>query len=641
MVPGAKVPGTTSRLNLNFRKPKAVSGAWPPDMTDILTSLTQNAPFDLLPPDTYGDLQANTTRFDVDAGVVIFAEGDLLKGLYIIEAGAVDIEAAGSDLVSHKHPGDVIGERGLLRNGKALLTARTVEPTTLLLLPKNLFLQHLNEYPAFSGWFAHAAPAAPMPDQDGLSEGGLTALNVRDLMSISPVTCRHDATVKDAAALMRDHQISSVVVTENDDVVGIVTGRDLTNKVLASGLDPQLPVAKIMTPNPVTIEPGDLGLDAMITLAHHNISHLPVAEGGKIVGLIGKTDLFRKQANTASHMASELVQANSAAEMVAVMARVPRMMSQLVFSGARPSAVTRRITDLTDTITRRLLVLAEEKLGPPPVPYAWLACGSQGRREQTGVSDQDNCLILDDAFEPAHDAYFAQLAAFVSDGLDRCGYVYCPGDMMATNPRWRQPLRVWRDYFQRWIAQPDPEAQMLASVMFDLRVIEGEAALFEGLQSETLEAARKNSIFVAHMVGNALKHTPPLSLFRNLALIRSGEHKDMLDLKHSGVVPVVDLGRVYAIQGAIAEPSTKGRLTSARDSGVISQSGAHDLIDAYDLIAEIRLRHQAEQIRAGEAPDNFMAPGLLSDLERSHLRDAFMVIKAMQSYLGHGRSALE
>lgn len=182
---------------------------------------------------------------------------------------------------------------------------------------------------------------------------------------------------------------------------------------------------------------------------------------------------------------------------------------------------------------------------------------------------------------------------------------------------------------------------MLASVMFDLRVIEGEAALFEGLQSETLEAARKNSIFVAHMVGNALKHTPPLSLFRNLALIRSGEHKDMLDLKHSGVVPVVDLGRVYAIQGAIAEPSTKGRLTSARDSGVISQSGAHDLIDAYDLIAEIRLRHQAEQIRAGEAPDNFMAPGLLSDLERSHLRDAFMVIKAMQSYLGHGRSALE
>ena len=184
-------------------------------------------------------------------------------------------------------------------------------------------------------------------------------------------------------------------------------------------------------------------------------------------------------------------------------------------------------------------------------------------------------------------------------------------------------------------------AQMLASVMFDLRPIGGDNSLFDALQKETLEAARDNSIFVAHMVRNSLKHTPPLSLFRNFALIRSGEHKNMLDLKHSGVVPVVDLGRVYSLQGAIEVVNTRDRLDAARDAGVLSQSGAHDLIDAYELIAEIRLRHQAEQIREGKKPDNFMAPGKLSDLERSHLRDAFMVIKTMQSYLGHGRSTLD
>ena len=211
---------------------------------------------------------------------------------------------------------------------------------------------------------------------------------------------------------------------------------------------------------------------------------------------------------------------------------------------------------------------------------------------------------------------------------------------MATNPKWRQPRRVWRDYFAGWINEPDNMAQMLASVMFDLRPIAGEVALFDDLQNDVLSMARANSIFVAHMISNALKHTPPLSLFRGFALIRSGEHKNMLDLKHSGVVPVVDLGRVYALEGGFDAVNTRKRLEAARDSGVISKSGALDLLDAYDLIAETRLRHQAARIRAGENPDNFMAPGTLSELERSHLRDAFMVVKTMQSAVGHGKGGL-
>jgi CBS domain-containing protein len=212
--------------------------------------------------------------------------------------------------------------------------------------------------------------------------------------------------------------------------------------------------------------------------------------------------------------------------------------------------------------------------------------------------------------------------------------------MMATNPRWRQPRRVWREYFAKWIAEPDEEAQMLASVMFDLRPISGDTRLFGNLQTETLEMARRNSIFVAHMVSNSLKHTPPLNLFRGFALIRSGEHKNMVDLKHSGVVPVVDLARVYALRGSIEAANTRERLEAAQEAGLMSDAGARDLIDAYDLIAETRLRHQAQQIRAGKKPDNFMAPGQLSELERNHLRDAFMVIKTMQSAVGQGRGIM-
>lgn len=211
---------------------------------------------------------------------------------------------------------------------------------------------------------------------------------------------------------------------------------------------------------------------------------------------------------------------------------------------------------------------------------------------------------------------------------------------MATNPRWCQPSRVWKEYFTSWISTPDPEAQMLASVMFDLRPIGGAMDLFDGLHAETLRAASGNSIFVAHMASNALKHAPPLGLLRGLATIRSGEHRNHIDLKMSGVIPVVDLGRIYALQAKIGTVQTRARLEAALLTPVLSPTGGQDLLDAYDLIAETRLIHQAQRIKNGMAPDNFLAPSDLSDFDRSHLRDAFVVVKTLQSALGHGRAAL-
>jgi CBS domain-containing protein len=374
-------------------------------------------------------------------------------------------------------------------------------------------------------------------------------------------------------------------------------------------------------------------------MMERRIGHLPIAEGGYLRGMVTQTDLMRFQAVSSATLVRELAGADSAEAMKPVTARIPRLLAQLVAAGNRHEVVTRLITDVADAATRRLLTLAEAELGPPPAPYLWLACGSQGRQEQTGVSDQDNCLMLDDSVREADLPYFEKLARFVSDGLDAIGYVYCPGDMMATNPRWRQPVATWRRYFRDWIQNPSTEAQMLASVMFDLRPIGGTTALFTGLHAETLAKASANSIFVAHMLSNALKHTPPLGLLRGFATIRSGEHKNRIDLKLNGVVPVVDLARIYALQGRLTPVNTRTRLEAAQEAGLLSERGGSDLLDAYDSIAETRLAHQAARVRAGAAPDNFMAPTALSDLERSHLRDAFVVVKGMQSALGHGRSA--
>ena len=394
-----------------------------------------------------------------------------------------------------------------------------------------------------------------------------------------------------------------------------------------------------MTPDPLTLPPSALGTDVLHLIMERRIGHVPVVEAGRLLGIVTRTDLMRQQAVTSGWLISSIAEAEGPAQIAAATARIPAMLLQLTGAGNRHDVITRLITDVADAATRRLLVLAEEALGPPPVPYLWLACGSQGRMEQAGVSDQDNCLILDDAVSEADLPYFDALAAQVTEGLNAASYVFCPGDMMASNPRWRQPLSVWRGYFQGWIDRPVPEAQMLASVMFDLRPIRGETALYEALHRDTLDAASKNSIFVAHMIANSLKHQPPLGLFRSIARIRSGDHKDSVDLKMSGVVPVVDLARLYALMGRREPVNTRARIESAA-GGPVSASGARDLLDAYDLIAETRLRHQARQIRDGQAPDNYLVPSELSDFERAHLRDAFVVVRTMQSAIGQGRATV-
>jgi CBS domain-containing protein len=286
-------------------------------------------------------------------------------------------------------------------------------------------------------------------------------------------------------------------------------------------------------------------------------------------------------------------------------------------------------------LTIRLLQLAEHRFGPPPVDYAWVAAGSQARSEQTAKSDQDNCMILDDAYDAAlHGAYFEQLSRFVCAGLDACGYIYCPGEMMAMTDTWRQPLSRWKHYFARWIDTPDPKALMLTCVFFDLRRVHGSATLLDALRSEVLRSTRDNGFFLAHMVGNALSREPPLGLFGSITTQRGGEHRGTVDLKHHGIVPIVDLARVYALAGGHAEVNTHDRLEVASSSREVSERSARDLRDALEFLAVTRIRHQARQIGNAQAADNYLALDELSNFERTQLKDAFVVVRTLQQVLG-------
>jgi CBS domain-containing protein len=601
--------------------------------TEIAATLAQTHPYDLLTPDERDALAAKVGRQTVAAGDVVYAIGKPVSNLCLILSGRIEITDEGGELLSILGPRNSFGERGLLRDGIAPVTATATEAGELLTIPADVFKVLVAAHPRILRFFDRTRPASSRR-QD------ITTMALSELMTKGPLTCAPDTPLIEAARKMRALGVSCIIATDGPTVRGILTTGDITSRAVAEGRPPETPVAEVMTPDPITLPPGALVADVLHTMVERGITHMPVVEAGRLVGILTQTDLTRFQATSSAALIRDIAAAPDSATLAKTAGRIPDLLVQLVSAQNPHQVVTRLITDIGDAITRRLLALAEAQLGPPPVPYLWLACGSQGRQEQTGVSDQDNCLILDDAATPPDDEYFAALAKFVSDGLDEAGYFYCPGDMMATNIKWRQPLRVWRQYFRGWINTPNPEAQMLASVMFDLRPIGGTASLFSDLQAETLAAAAKNSIFVSHMIANSLKHHPPLGLFRGFATVRSGEHKNTIDLKHNGVVPVVDLGRIYALKGRLAEANTRARILAGIEAGAVSASGGRDLLDAYDMIADTRLSHQAAQIRRGETPDNFMAPADLSDFERSHLRDAFVVIKTMQNAAGSGRGHL-
>jgi CBS domain-containing protein len=385
---------------------------------------------------------------------------------------------------------------------------------------------------------------------------------------------------------------------------------------------------------PLAIDIAKPAFDALLLMARHNIHHVPVLDGQRVAGMITATDLTEQHSTSAVYLAGEIHKQAGVDGLVVAAARVKQLQRNLAAAGASAYSNGHIVTAITDALTTRLLQLGEAQLGPPPVDYVWVAAGSQARSEQTAKSDQDNCMLLDDRYDAArHGAYFKALANFVNDGLDACGYIYCPGEMMARTDEWRQPRRRWADYFRRWTDEPEPKALMLTCVFFDLRPIEGQAALLEGLRRDVLRQTRNNRIFLAHMVGNALTHRPPLTLFGGISTVRSGELRDAVDLKHSGIVPIVDLARIYALAGGHEAVNTHDRLAIAAQSGEISEQGARDLRDALEFMATLRIRHQAAQTAQGQAADNFLSLGELSNFERGQLKDAFGVVQTLQNVL--------
>ena len=466
---------------------------------------------------------------------------------------------------------------------------------------------------------------------DQLSKDAYLTQKVKDNMSTGVVSTSPRTSIREAAQLMKQNHVSSLLIKDGKKLVGIITDRDFRTRVLAEGLSDQEKVEQVMTRSPMCIDVSSRLHDAQLKMMSEGVHHLPVLQDDDPVGIITPSDIMRANNIEPLSLVRAINRAVNIEELGLASEGIPALVVRLIERDVRAIEVGKIITTLADSTTRRLLVLSEQKFGRPPCDYAWLAFGSQARQEQVLGSDQDNGLLLPDDVSEQDAAYFEDFASFVNDGLDACGMPYCPGEIMARNEKWRMTLKGWKARFAGWIEEPSPKAVMHSSIFFDMRHIAGKAELTKALRKNVLKRAQSNTIFLAMMCENALLHSPPLGFFKTFVLESDGDHNNTLELKKRGTIPIVDIARNYSLSAGLKPLNTIERLQAMEKAGVMSKEMAYSLIDAHEFIAGIRLEAQGKQFRAGMKVDNYMDPKDLSPLVRHQIKDAFHVVRDAQS----------
>ncbi len=463
----------------------------------------------------------------------------------------------------------------------------------------------------------------------------LLTISCGSLCQRGPVAVPIDTPVDRAAQIMTENGVSSVLVLANQgQLAGIVTDRDIRSRIVAAHRNLSTAVAEVMTGDLVTVGPETPGQAALLLMTENNIHHLPIVDvGNRPLGVVSINDLHVALTSDPVFVVGNMSKAADVEEIVAAAAHVPRMLQQLMAADAKAETVGRLVTSVTDAASVRLAQLADAKLGPPPMAYAFVCFGSQARMEQTAYSDQDNALILARDPNEREARYFAEWARFVCDGLAAAGWRLCPGDIMATNPRWSVSLETWQGYVTAWVTAPTPEAVLNAAVFFDSRHLHGDATLTRRYRQWSLSQAAAHPLFLGQLAANGTEFKPPIGFFRRFVVEKDGEHRDRLDLKGRGVTPVIELARVLALSEELDVTNTFDRLRALGPTPALAPDDALDLSVALEYVGYYRLQHQRRQIERGADPDNYLDPNELSRLERDNLKRAFLAISAHQDGL--------
>lgn len=620
-------------------------------ITDTVVSFLKNVPpFQFLSIRELCRLASTMTlEFFPKDTVIVTAGHPASESLYIVHKGGVKLalrSQVGKQIVLDKRSeGEIFGLLSVMSKDLARLDVVAIEDTLCYRVPADQVQRLISSNAEVSSFLLRTSVTRYMDrslqelrTQTGLmgdTERLLYSLSVSDVPSSRPLLCQQGTTIREAAQMLASAKATSVFVTDaSGSAVGVVTDRDFAQKVVALALPLDRPVTEVMSAPVVAIEASERLFHALLAMVSRNIHHVLVTRQGTPMGVLTAHDLMVLQGKSPLNVVRFIEAQTNVQDLAKANQRISGLLPLLLREGAKASHITRVVAEMNDRLIVKILQFAEARVGPPPVPYCWVVLGSEGRREQTFKTDQDNALIYADSEDQASPRdYFAQLAAFAQDALLTCGYPICPGNYMASNPRWRQPLHAWMTLFHEWITQAELHGTEDALIFLDMRPVAGDFSLYQALAAKTLEWLNDSGLFKSVLAFISTTHKPPLGFFRNFVLERSGEHKDQLDLKLFGTGPIVDAARVFALDAGTEYTNTSDRLSALSSGPERDPTIFQDMQEAFEFLTLLRLECQLRQLGEGKELSNYISPDILTQLQRSMLKEAFRAAARAQALI--------
>lgn len=626
----------------------------------ILDFLKDYPPFNLLPLETLSALASHVLVQYFEEGALIFRQGDAVGDhFFIVREGAVQLyreEDQEQILVEQCDEGDVFGIRPLLVEEDYALTAKAAEESLIYAVPVAGFREVLEQNPKIALYLATTFAAdvgeryhkdfkpSLFHDQQGTIYASSPLVEVQSLTgSKSPVTCLPDTTIQQAATIMSEREVGSIIIT-NDQLhaVGIVTDKDLRKQVATGQVALQQKVQAIMSSPVITVAPNLHMAEVQIEMVRNRINHLCVTEDGttatKVIGLLSEHDLMVMQGNNPAILIREIRRCGQAGELKAIRERAEVLLEGYIYQEVAISFISAIMTELNDEIIHRAIEIAQQQMADegyerPKADFCWMALGSEGRGEQLLRTDQDNAIVFEDASEEAYEAtkaYYLELAGRVTHTLNIVGFEYCPADMMASNPDWCLSLEQWKLQFSRWIKEPEPKAVMYCTIFFDYRCIYGKGELTEALTQHIFEALDGQAVFMSFLAKNALENPPPLTFFRNFVVESGGEHDDEFDIKARAMMPLADAARLLMLNNRISSVNnTFRRFDRLAEIEPQNKELYEQASDAYEILMRYRALHGLKMKNSGR----YFDPSKMTKMERINLRNSFQPIKALQTLL--------
>ncbi|TZF84729.1 CBS domain-containing protein [Pedobacter sp. BS3] len=610
-------------------------------------------PFDSLPGEVLQGVAESLqeTRYKKDT-VIYQQELTKMKGVDIIAEGGY--EAFYYDSTHHKRmqeqyvSGQCYGGISILLNRKrSLRTVIARKGTLVYTLPRKDFRNLCKAYDEFFRYFMSGFAARMQDDEfahffkrpnafqesyiasEQLYSRRLDAIEHRDI-----VWCGEDTPVYEAAQKMAAARVSCIFVKDGaNNITGYITDITLRDNVIARRFSPDVPAKDVMDNPIVAIDADAYIYEALLMMFQTKTRYLLIRKNNQYLGFISRNKLLSEQAQSPLVFIQSVKLALSADELRRKWEQVPGFVNQLLSRGVHAEIVNEVITTIADTIALKVIEGAIAEMGTPPSKFAFVVLGSEGRKEQTLKTDQDNAIIYEDKANEQREKvrkYFLKFSALVSKRLDFIGFSYCTGGYMAKNPKWTHSLSHWKRNYRRWMEESLPETVINFSTFFDCRCLYGDKTIVDDLNNfldEELQKPMEKLFF--YMAKNALQYEPPLTFFRNIRTTTI-DSQEVFDIKKA-MTPIVDLVRVYALKHRIFEQNTGKRLKALQEKGVISETEFHELMQSYYYLMGMRLKHQAMQISQDKVtPDNYIHVKNLTRIEQVTLKEIFKTIENFQ-----------